>query len=75
MAARPRGSRFPVRSGAHCGVPDRDHGVHPWQGTGRLRAAGDRPLADPDPPDQHPGHQHLGEPGPLHCRGVLRRQR
>ena len=31
-----------------------------------LRAARDRPGADPDPPDQHPGDQHLGEPGAQH---------
>ena len=30
--------------------------------------------ADPDPPDQHPGHQHLGEPGPQHRPGAVRRR-
>ena len=31
--------------------------------------------AHPDPPDQHPGEQHLGEPGPVHRTGPLRRSR
>ena len=34
-----------------------------------------RARADPDPPDQHPGHQHLGEPRPLARRRLVRRRR
>ena len=34
-----------------------------------------RPRPDPDPPGQHPGQQHLGEPGPLHRPGAVRRER
>ena len=30
--------------------------------------------ADADPPDQHPGHQHLGQPGAQHRRRLLRRR-
>ena len=41
---------------------------------GRLRADRDRPGADADPPDQHPGHQHLGEPGAQHRPGAVRRR-
>ena len=35
-------------------------------------AAGHRPGPHPHPPGQHPGHQHLREPGPLDRRGALR---
>ena len=39
-----------------------------------LRADRDRPRPDADPPDQHPGHQHLGEPGAQHRPGAVRRR-
>ncbi len=42
----------------------------------RPRASPRSPSASPyaDPPDQHPRHQHLGEPGPQHRRrGLCRR--
>ena len=39
-----------------------------------LRADRDRPVPDADPPDQHPGHQHLGEPGAQHRPGAVRRR-
>lgn len=42
---------------------------------GRLRPDRDRAGADADPPDQYPGHQHLGEPGTFDRRGAVRRQR
>jgi len=32
------------------------------------------PGTDADPPDQHPGHQHLGEPGAQHRPGALCRR-
>ena len=32
-------------------------------------------VADPDPPGQHPGQQHLGEPCPVDRPGPVRRQR
>ena len=41
---------------------------------GGLRADRDRPRAHADPPDQHPGDQHLGEPGAQHRRGRLCRR-
>jgi glycerol uptake facilitator-like aquaporin len=37
----------------------------------RLCAHRHRPGADLDPPDQHPRHQHLGEPGAQHRRGAV----
>ena len=37
-----------------------------------LRADRHRPRPDLDPPDQHPGDQHLREPGALHRRGAVR---
>ena len=40
-----------------------------------LRAHRDRPGAHPHPPHLHPDLQHLGQPGPLHRRRVLQRQR
>ena len=40
----------------------------------RLRAAGDRLLPDTDPPDQHSGYQHLGQPGAQHRTGGVRRR-
>ena len=36
---------------------------------GRLRADRHRPVPDADPPDQHSGHEHLGQPGAQHRRG------
>ena len=51
----------------------RPHGLLPARHPGRhrhARPAGFAPIAiglapDADPPGQHPGHQHVGEPGPL----------
>ena len=43
-------------------------GATHWPRAGRIRADRHRPWPDPDPPDQHPGHQYLGEPGALHRR-------
>ncbi len=37
--------------------------------------SGDRPHADADPPDLDPDLEYVGEPGPLHGRRVLQRQR
>jgi MIP family channel proteins len=34
----------------------------------------DRARAHADPPDQHPGHQHVGEPGAQHGAGAVRRR-
>ena len=33
-----------------------------------------RPVPDIDPPGQHPGHEHLGEPRAQHRRGRVRRR-
>ena len=41
---------------------------------GGLRADRHRPVPDADPPDQHSGHQHLGEPGAQHRPGAVRRR-
>ena len=62
------------RGRADLDVPVHHHGRHPRQGAGRLRAARHRPRPDADPPDQHPGHQHLGEPGAQHRPGAVRRR-
>ena len=35
----------------------------------------DRPRADPDPSDNDPGHQHVGQPGPQHRAGPVCRRR
>ena len=50
-------------------------GVDRHPGAEGLRAARDRAGADADPPDEHPGHQHLGEPGALDRAGAVRRRR
>ena len=42
---------------------------------GRLRRHRHRPRADAHPPRLDPGDQHLGQPGPLHRRRLLRRDR
>ena len=34
----------------------------------------DRARPDADPPDRHPGHQHVGEPGAQHRAGAVRRR-
>ena len=46
---------------------------HPGRDRQAARRRGFAPIAiglvpDADPPDQHPGHQHLGEPGAQHRR-------
>ena len=52
-----------------------DHpGRHRQARAAGLRADRHRPGPDADPPDQHPGHQHLGEPGAQHRRGAVRRR-
>ena len=50
--------------------PGRDRLARP----GRLRSDRHRAGADADPSDQHPGHQHLGQPGAQHRRGGVRRR-
>ena len=49
--------------------------THPTRGTAALRAARDRPDADPHPPHLDPDRQHVGEPGALDRDGDLRRPR
>ena len=44
------------------------HGRHGYARPAGIRAARDRPDAVPDPPDQHPGVEHVGEPGAQHRR-------
>ena len=58
---------------AHVLLPLRDPRCHRPQGSRRLRAHRHRSVPHPHPPDLHPGHQHLGEPGALHRAGPLRR--
>ena len=41
---------------------------HAQARAGRLRGPRHRPRADADPPDQHPGDEHVGEPGAQHRR-------
>jgi len=48
-------------------------GSTPWQGAHRVRRSADRPLPHPDPSDQHPGHQYVGEPCAQHRCGALGR--
>ena len=50
-------------------------GVTGREAPDRVRAPGHRPIADADPPHQHPRHQHLGEPGPVHRTGGVRGRR
>ena len=69
-ALRPRG-----RDRADRDLPLRHPRRHRHPRTQGLRADRDRPVADPDPPGQHPGQQHVGEPGPLHRPGPVRRRR
>ena len=54
--------------------PADHHGLDPQPRPGRLRAAGDRPRADPDPSDLDPGHQHIGQSGAQHRPGADRRR-
>ena len=53
-------------------VPHRDPGCNPQARAGRIWRACHRTLPHPDPPDQHPGHQHVGESGAQHGAGVVR---
>ena len=62
------------RGRPHLLLPDRHPGIDARPGAGRLRAAGDRPRADADPPDLDPGDQHLGQPGAQHRPGGVRRR-
>ena len=55
-------------------LPDRDSRRNGSPRPGRLCAHRHRPGADLDPPDQHPRHQHLGEPGAQHRRGAVCRR-
>ena len=71
LAAR----RHRGRDRADRGLPLRHPRRHRHPRTQGLRADRDRPVADPDPPGQHPGQQHVGEPGPLHRPGPVRRRR
>ena len=50
------------------------HGATARPRAGRVRAAGHRPHADADPPHQHPGDEHVGEPGPQLRPGAVRRR-
>ena len=54
------------RSGDDLRFPVRDPGLDPWQRAQGLRAHRHRPVPDPDPPDHHPGDQHLGQSGAQH---------
>ena len=55
-------------------VPDRHSRRDSQARTGRLRRTRDRPDAHADPPDQHSGDEHVGEPGAQHRSGALRRR-
>ena len=52
------------RDAPHRRLPARHPRGHRQKGPGRARAAGHRPGADPDPPDLHPGDEHVREPRP-----------
>ena len=70
---RAAGSRA-LRDGADGRIFDGDHGRDRSVPIGRrVRPHLHRVRADADPPHQHPGDQHLGEPGPQHRRGLFRR--
>ena len=49
-------------------------GCHRQARTAGLRAHRHRSRADTHSSDQHPGHQHVGQPGPEHGRGLVRRR-
>ena len=63
-----------VRSRADRHVPGRHPRHHPQTRSGRIRRPRDRPRAHPDPSDQHPGDEHLGQSGPQHCHRAVRRR-
>ena len=47
-------------------LPDRHPGRDRRRAPGRFAPHPHRPGAHADPPGQHPGHQHLGQPGAQH---------
>ena len=62
------GSGAHLRSRDDVHVPAGDPGRDIAEGPDRIRAAGDRPGADPDPSDLHPGDEHVGQSGALDRR-------
>src|SRR4051812_46478255 len=54
-------------------VPVHHHGCNPWQGPDGLRSDCHWARADADPPGRDPGHKPLGQSGPQHRAGALRR--
>ena len=64
---------FVGRGRAHVLLPGGHPGCDRPASPCRLRPDRDRPRAHAHPPGRHPGDQHLGEPGPQHRSGALRR--
>ena len=63
--------RTRVRSRDDVHVPDRHPRHHAQARPRRIRRHGDRPRTHADPSHQHPGDQHLGEPGAQHRQPAL----
>ena len=56
-------------------VPHRDHGRDPARRPQRHGSRRDRAGAHAHPPHLDPGHEHVGEPGPIDIAGAVRRRR